>query len=48
MSNLRTILEELVKNIQDGDLTAHSREIHSKEMIEDAEQEIIKFEEEEK
>ena len=40
MSNLRTILEDLVKNIQDGDLIAHSREIHSKEMIEDAEREI--------
>ena len=35
MPNLRTILEELVKNIQDGDLT-----VYEKEMIEDAEREI--------
>ena len=35
MSNLRTILEELVKNIQDGDLT-----VFGEEMLESAEQEI--------
>ena len=35
MPNLRTILEELVKNIQPGDLTDYR-----KEMIENAEQEI--------
>ena len=35
MSNLRTILKDLVENIQGGDLTAYS-----KEMIEDTEQKI--------
>ena len=35
MSNLRTILESLVKNIQGGDLTAYS-----KEMVEEAKREI--------
>lgn len=35
MPNLRTILEDLAKNIQGGELTAYSRE-----MIEEAEKEI--------